>query len=300
MRLLYTASQTRFIACALLLILLAACGDATTERTLEANYQAAGTRVADIRTTGTVQTARLQTTLDYVSTRSVLAATQSGFLKATLNSRGTPMQSLLAYQNQIMGVRTPTRTPTPGASPTPRPLIIGGQRASDPDLNMERSQAGITTTPTLLPGTPTQPGVTPLADLVTATPERIPTTFSSPAPDQPRLVDPRLGTQIGANSDCVDNPQTTFTPDTAEIYISVQVENAPAGTEFVSRWLLNGDEIITHSYTPDFPIDGRCIWFFVDQTEITFTPGNWTVEMLINGQPVLEPQPFTIVDPASS
>jgi hypothetical protein len=167
-------------------------------------------------------------------------------------------------------------------------------------LNIERAQAGITTTPTLLPGIPTQPGVTPLADLVTDTPPPAPATLNTPAPDQPRLTDPRTGTQVGANSDCVENPQTTFTPDTAEIYISVRVENAPAGTEFTSRWLLNGDEIITHTYTPDFPIDGRCIWFFVDQSEITFTPGNWSIEMRINGQPVLEPQPFTITDSAST
>jgi hypothetical protein len=213
------------------------------------------------------------------------------------------MQSLLAYQNRVMGRRTPTATQTPGPSPTPRPVIIGGQRASDPDLSIERAQAAMTVTPTLLPGTPTQPGVTPLAALVTPTATITPAIVNTADPTQPRLVQPRLGTQVSTEPgtvDCVSNPQTEFTPQTEEIYISVRVENAPAGTQFASRWLLNGDEIITHSYTPDFPIDGRCIWFFVDQTEITFTPGSWSVEMLINGQQVLEPQSFTIVDPGSS
>jgi len=109
------------------LLLLTAC--AASEDRSELLTQAAfvGRQRAELASTATVQTARLQTTLDYSGTRVGLAATQSQLLKSTLAALGTPMDVLDAFQRDFIGtIPTPAPPGDPASprSPTPnRPLI---------------------------------------------------------------------------------------------------------------------------------------------------------------------------------
>jgi hypothetical protein len=93
---------------------------------------------------------------------------------------------------------------------------------------------------------------------------------------------------------CAVNPTSTFSSDAVEIYVVASAASLqPGGTLVTSRWRQEGAEVATFDFTPDF--SEGCLWFFIDQTDVIFTPGNWSVELEINGGLVGAPVPFTIV-----
>ncbi|MBI5666712.1 MAG: hypothetical protein HZC41_01780 [Chloroflexi bacterium] len=112
-------------------------------------------------------------------------------------------------------------------------------------------------------------------------------------PGQPALYNAVTARGVGAN-DCALAPVTSFTTADTNIYVVATASNITPGTMLASRWFLEGNEVIAHDFTPDFAIDQNCVWFYIDSTETTFTPGNWTVQLEINGQPTGEPVAFTI------
>ena len=104
--------------------------------------------------------------------------------------------------------------------------------------------------------------------------------FASPSGT---LSDLQLGTGVGAD-DCVATPQSSFSSAaTSSIYISAMVRNKPPGVTLQSVWSHSGDERLRFDYTPDFHIQESCIWFFIDPNDTEFTPGDWRVELNVNG-----------------
>lgn len=86
--------------------------------------------------------------------------------------------------------------------------------------------------------------------------------------------------------DCAQSPTSQFTTNTAEIYVVARAQNISSGTTLTSRWLQEGTEVATFDFTPDFEIDDACIWFFIDQSDVTFISGTWSVALDINGAQV--------------
>lgn len=108
----------------------------------------------------------------------------------------------------------------------------------------------------------------------------------------PALVNYMMAPGVGSD-DCALNPTSSFTTDTAEIYVIATGMNIPSGTNIAARFSVGGQEI-RHDFTPDFDINGNCIWFFIDQTDLTFQPGTWSVVLELNGTAVTPPIPFSI------
>ena len=106
------------------------------------------------------------------------------------------------------------------------------------------------------------------------------------------LQNPVLAPGVGSD-DCAINTTSNFTTSTPEIYIVATGVNLPAGTNIAARFSVAGQEI-RHDFTPDFEIDGSCIWFFIDQTDLEFRAGTWSVQLELNGEPASQPIPFTI------
>lgn len=102
-----------FTIFSLLCLLLAACGVNQADEALAAEHSRAGTQMAAFRATATVQSARLQTTLDFAQTQVAFAATQSQFLKATLVATGFSQAELNAFQRDVSAGRIILPTPTP-------------------------------------------------------------------------------------------------------------------------------------------------------------------------------------------
>ncbi len=127
------------------------------------------------------------------------------------------------------------------------------------------------------------PGVTNNAAQPEATFEAIPLITPTPG-DGPTLTNIVMSENVG-DDDCAVGPTSTFTTSAQQIYIVATALNIQPGTAIVSRWQIGGQEIV-HDFTPDFEIDQNCIWFFIDQVDTAFTPGNWNVQLEINGSPV--------------
>ena len=141
----------------------------------------------------------------------------------------------------------------------------------------------------------TQPLVTPLpapdgsTENAAPTPEAVPPTE---IPGLPALQNPVIAPGVG-NDDCAINTTANFTTATTEIYVVATAVSLPAGTNIAARFSVAGQEI-RHDFTPDFDIDGSCIWFFIDQTDLEFRAGTWSVQLELNGEPASQPIPFTI------
>ena len=106
--------------------------------------------------------------------------------------------------------------------------------------------------------------------------------FASPSGTLSEL---QLGADVGGD-DCVATPQSSFSQAaTNSIYISAMVRNKPPGVTLQSIWSHSGDERVRFDYTPDFHIQENCIWFFLEPSDTEFTPGDWRVELRVNGAP---------------
>jgi hypothetical protein len=131
--------------------------------------------------------------------------------------------------------------------------------------------------------------------LVTPNPQITPAETPTPPPGVPTLTNIVMSPDVGAD-DCATQPTTTFSAtNTSEIYVVATANNITPGTNLLSRWNIAGATIV-HDFTPDFEIDGNCIWFFIDQSEAEFLPGTWNVALEINGTPVGQPVQFTITE----
>jgi hypothetical protein len=131
--------------------------------------------------------------------------------------------------------------------------------------------------------TPLPPGVVNNVPQPEITGEAIPPITPTPG-GAPALTDIVTSENVG-NDDCAVGVTSTFSASAQQIYVVATALNIQPGTTIVSRWQVGGQEIV-HDFTPDFEINQNCIWFFIDQVDTTFTPGNWNVQLEINGSAV--------------
>lgn len=252
----------RTIYIGIIILLLSACsGPSSVEQTLVAENQILSTQIADIRSTATVEADRILITLEHAQTEVRAVDNQNLNLIATLVERGTPIEAIGGI-TPLAATAAPA-TP-PDAASTPVVTEDAGTQSGNPTATAEAAISASTVT---VAGPPR------LSNIVTA-----------------EGID---------ENDCAVNPTSTFSTDTAEIYVVAIAANLQPGTTYVtSRWRQEGIEVVTFDFNPEF--SEGCLWFFIDQTDIAFAPGNWSVELEINGGLVGAPVPFTIVDAAAS
>jgi len=244
------------------LFILSACGSSSEQLTLTADYAIANTQIADVRATATVARARMQITLDYVATRAINVEQQGLFMRSTLVALGT--DSAFIANNLPLPGAFPTFTPQP-TSPVNVPVTPVAQSAVTEELNAEGTLVQVT-----IEGT-------------------------EPASTQPRLENITLASGVNDN-DCAIDTNPRFTPNSTEIYVVATAYDIPAGATISSVWQSNGTEVALFSFTPDNPINGNCIWFFIDQSDAEFVPGTWSVELRVNDVSASPPVPFQIVE----
>lgn len=253
-----TLLRTLFV---LLAGVLAACGGVSAEKqTLEAHQQEQSTQLHDLRMTATVGAERLQITLEHMETRIARANNQQENILATLEVRGVDISNL--PEPATLPPVPPTSTVDPNA-----PAKVTDVMAASPVPVLE---------------------VTPFAT-ASATP--------FPTLAEPELLQLReivMATGVGVD-DCATEVTNRFSPETEQIYVVARAVDLPAGTVLTSQWLRDGAPLATFDFTPDFVIEDACVWFFADQTDFQFTPGSYSVNLLLNGEPAAPPIPFAIV-----
>ncbi len=141
-----------------------------------------------------------------------------------------------------------------------------------------------TGTPFPLPGT-----TLPFAPTVAVAPSRTPLAF---APGQAALTDVVMSAFV-RNDDCASDPGNQFDTSSARIYIVARAYNIRAGTLIAARFAIAGQEVL-HEWRPNTRINGNCIWFFVDQSDLLFVAGTWSVRLEIDEVPASDAITFTI------
>jgi len=220
----------------------------------------AQTQIAAVRSTATINADRMLITLESAQTAVGNVNLQSTRIASTLIAGG------MAFVD-TSGI-TPVIPPTqPGAENSPAPMIAN---------------------PLLTPGAPqvsNQGAAQSNSALVPLTPSAVVQQQATQAPadpNNPSLTNITVTTQVGSD-DCPINPTSAFDVSTAEIYVTAVGNNIPANATLNSVWRLEGTQVQDYSWTPGFAVNGACIWFLLPSAEVQFTPGNWSVELLING-----------------
>lgn len=149
----------------------------------------------------------------------------------------------------------------PVYTPTQRPVVISTQTTADPNV----------------------------------TPSSTTTDLMTPTAGAPSLYNIVTALGVGSN-DCALSSVTVFPVTTEEIYVVATAANITPGTLLGSQWFNEGQQVVSHEFTPDFLIDQNCIWFYIDTSDTPFTPGNWSVQLTINNVPAGSPVPFTITE----
>lgn len=125
-------------------------------------------------------------------------------------------------------------------------------------------------TPTPLPGS--EPDVVPPG--------------ATPAPNatnQIVQVGPALA--VRDSDGCAVAIQTSFPASSSRIYATARILNATAGTSVQAAWSSGGQVVFSNTaYT--LPADDAdfCVWFYIEPADVTFSPGEWSLQFLVNGQ----------------
>jgi hypothetical protein len=97
--------------------------------------------------------------------------------------------------------------------------------------------------------------------------------------------------------DCPVGITSTFSPDTDTIYVNTQINYLPAGSTLSARWTVNGqlyfDDV--ECWIPNQDYFNICAWCSIAPESGLFDTGEWSVELMLNGQTMAQTN-FQVVD----
>lgn len=248
----------------IILVSLAGCvSSGTDQQTLEAYNSTLNAQLSSIQTTATVERERLLVTIEHAETRVAHVSTQQREMLSTLEERGVDTSIL------------------PSVITEPAPA--SNNDLPTPAIQVNDNRPPVATPPAV---TVTQVQVTPF----TVTPEAV-----TPEAQQANLTDLVTSRRVG-NDDCALDITNQFESDTQQIYVVARAVNIQAGMTITSTWWQNGTQVATFDFAPDFDIENACIWFFAEQSDFQFAPGNYQVALQIQGTPVEQAIQFAVVE----
>lgn len=103
---------------------------------------------------------------------------------------------------------------------------------------------------------------------------------------------------VNAADSCPRDNRVQFTPNDSRIYVTARAFNIRAGTVLNAAWSYNGAVVYdADSFTIEVDDTDYCLYFYVDQNDVTFSLGGWSVQLIANGIPITPAASFTIVQP---
>jgi hypothetical protein len=154
--------------------------------------------------------------------------------------------------------------------------------------------------------TPAAPNVT--ADSNNPPPNQL-TPLAPEAAPSPTSADTTSLTQFSQTVTATDRDQqdcpvgitSTFSPDTGTIYVNTQINYLPAGSTLSARWTANGqlyfDDV--ECWIPNQDYFDICAWCSIVPDSGIFDTGEWSVELMLDGQ-VMAQTNFQVVDSTAS
>jgi hypothetical protein len=213
--------------------------------------------------------------------------TRNAQLQATIDVIGTPAATIVALQ------MTADRALVMQAEMNG---VQGTALAVQSTLTALQLNGGVfvaqpTTLAPSIQGTPLgggQPagGVTPAPSSGSA-----PTTFSQTT----------TATGVREADGCAAGGTSIFEATEDEIYVVTMITNLKAGAVFGARWLAEGSLFHddTRCWIPAEDWASVCAWCSIVSDGGRFEPGNWTVELMLNGQLLSQAQ-FQVVDSSAA
>jgi len=232
-------------------------GPTAQEMTLIAQNQDLTTQIAQVRQTATHEFDNLQITAEFAAILVRRNALERDALRATLIARGTD----------------------PGFIDVTLPQGIA------PDVVIPNT-TGATV--------PIAPAVTPPGGVNTPIPLITATATATPPASGTRLTEVVMASGVD-NNDCALDSVSSYAATAERIYVVGRALEFPAGTQIRAVWSYEGQQRGAYDISFDFAIDNACIWAFIDQSEFEFTPGNWTVQLAVNGVTTNPPLAFTVI-----
>ncbi len=101
-----------------------------------------------------------------------------------------------------------------------------------------------------------------------------------------------MATSVRASDGCVETTTSSFSVNTPRVYATFVANNLQAGTPLRVDWVQNGNIMYFSDWTPDQNYPQICVWFYVTNADIAFTPGSWSARFLANNQ-LIEEIPFS-------
>ncbi|MCA9909030.1 MAG: hypothetical protein KC519_10320, partial [Anaerolineae bacterium] len=98
---------------------------------------------------------------------------------------------------------------------------------------------------------------------------------------------------VGAD-DCAVSPSTNFSSATAGVYVVATAFNLGPQNTITYRWLRDGAEVWVDSWSPRGETNGQCIWYYLTPAQVELAPGNWSIDISIDGAMIGTPASFTI------
>lgn len=230
-------------------------GDPSIGQTADAVNATLGTRAAVRRITATFEADRRVVTQIALENALALAQSRQQRIISTLEELGVPPPNI----SQITPAVLPTDPSFMVATATPEMLDTGGITRAAPTVDPAFS---------LTPPTDLPPPETP-----------------TPDPTMPRVENLVMSTGVGQD-DCATGTTASFTSASPQIYVVMNAYNLSAGMTVTARWSRDASELTVFDFTPDFDINGPCIWFYAEPVDFAFDPGTYRVEIAINGTPV--------------
>lgn len=94
---------------------------------------------------------------------------------------------------------------------------------------------------------------------------------------------------------CAAGVQTSISASAPRIYATTRILNATAGTSVQASWSSGGSVVFSNNpYTLPTDEADFCVWFYIEPADVNFTPGDWSLQFLINGSPAGNPAAFTL------
>ena len=219
--------------------------------------QQAQTQISAVRATATVNADRMLITLENAQTAVGNIDLQSTRIASTLIAGGMTFVDASAITPLAPTQDAPAGSPIPQIA---NPLITQGVPLVSGQGSAQGDSALVQTTPSPIP---------------------MQTTVD---PNGPSLTEITLTDQVGAD-DCPVGSLTSFSSSAASIYVTAVANNVTANSTLTADFTREGQEVQTYTWSPEFNIDGACVWFFMPSSDVQFAPGNWAVALAIDGAP---------------
>ncbi len=219
--------------------------------------------------------------------------TKNAQYQATIDAIGTPLLTVIALeqyatQNVVLQARlSQAENKSLAARATLTVLEMGGS-------------AGVQITPAapdvaaVGPGPQIQPQDTPIAGGGAITPT--PGTSTTAGNGLTQFSQTVTATDLNS-SDCAVGVTSVFDPAEDTIYVNTRIDFLPSGSQLSAKWTVNGELYIddVECWIPNQDYFNICAYCSIVPNSGAFEAGDWTVELLLDGQ-LMSQTTFEVMD----